>query len=46
MRRLKDYEQIIEHTFISEILQEAWFKYKKYIEVLYSEIDRSGYDIF
>ena len=39
------YEQLVEHAFISEILQEAWFKYGKIIEVLRSEIDSSGYDL-
>lgn len=39
------FEQMTEHVFISEILQEAWFRYGKIIEVLRSEIDASGYDI-
>lgn len=39
------FEQMIEHVFISEILQEAWFRHGKIIEVLRSEIDASGYDI-
>ena len=39
------YEQLVEHTFISELLQEAWFRYGKIVEVLRSEIDSSGYDL-
>ena len=39
------YEQLVEHVFISEVLQEAWFRYGKTVEVLRSEIDSSGYDV-
>lgn len=39
------YEQLVEHVFISEILQEAWYRHEKTIEVLRSEIDASGYDV-
>ncbi len=39
------YEQLIEHVFISEILQEVWFKFNSTVEVLRSEIDSYGYDI-
>ena len=39
------YEQLVEHAFISELLQEAWFRYSKTVEVLRSEIDTSGYDL-
>ena len=39
------YEQLVEHSFISEILQEAYLRYGVIIEVLHSEIDCSGYDI-
>ena len=39
------YEQLVEHAFISELLQEAWFRYGKTVEVLRSEIDTSGYDL-
>ena len=39
------YEQLAEHVFISEILQEAFFRFGKTVEVLHSEIDNSGYDI-
>jgi hypothetical protein len=28
------YEQLVEHAFISELLQEAWFRYGKTVEVL------------
>ena len=39
------YEQLAEHVFISELLQEAFFRFGKTVEVLRSEIDSSGYDI-
>jgi len=39
------YEQLVEHAFISELLQEAWYRYGKAVEVLRSEIDSSGYDL-
>lgn len=46
-RHLKSnfYEQLVEHAFISELLQEAWFRYGKAVEVLRSEIDSFGYDL-
>ena len=33
------YEQLVEHVFISEVLQEAWYRYRQTVEVLRSEID-------
>lgn len=39
------YEQLVEHVFISEILQEVWFSFQKTVEVLRSEVDASGYDL-
>lgn len=39
------YEQLVEHVFISEILQEAWFGHEESVEVLRSEVDSSGYDL-
>lgn len=39
------YEQLVEHLFIVELLQEAWFRHKRVVEVLRSEIDASGFDI-
>lgn len=39
------YEQLIEHLFISEVLQEMRFKFNQWPEVLKAEIDASGYDI-
>jgi len=38
-------EQMIEHLFISELMQEAWFGRKQPIEVLRSEVDLWGYDL-
>jgi len=39
------YEQLVEHVFISEVLQEAWYRYGETVEVLRSEVDASGYDV-
>lgn len=39
------YEQLTEHVFVSEVLQEAWFGFGRTVEVLRSEIDASGYDL-
>ena len=38
------YEQLVEHVFVSEVLQEAWYAHGQIVEVLRSEIDASGYD--
>lgn len=38
-------EKLLEHVFVSEILQEAWINRNKTIEVLRSEVDSSGYDL-
>lgn len=39
------YEQLVEHVFIAELLQDAWFGFHKVVEVLRSEIDAAGYDL-
>lgn len=39
------YEQLVEHVFIAELLQEAWFRHHETVEVLRSEIDASGFDL-
>ena len=39
------YEQLVEHVFISEVLQECWYRHGVRVEVLKAEIDASGYDI-
>jgi hypothetical protein len=39
------YEQLVEHVFVSEVLQEVWFSFRKTVEVLRSEVDVSGYDL-
>lgn len=39
------YEQLVEHVFISEVLQESWFSFGETVEVLRSEVDASGYDL-
>ena len=43
--RSRDRENLIEHVFISEILQECWFVREQPIEVLRSEVDAYGYDL-
>jgi hypothetical protein len=44
-RKSNFYDQLTEHVFVSEILQETYFRYNKIVEVLHSEIDCSGYDV-
>jgi hypothetical protein len=44
-RRSSFYEQLVEHVFISEVLQEAWLGFREMVEVLRSEVDASGYDL-
>jgi hypothetical protein len=39
------FEQLVEHAFVSEILQEVYFGRGQVVEVLRSEIDASGYDL-
>jgi hypothetical protein len=38
-------EQLVEHVFLAELLQEVWYRYKKTVEVLRAEVDASGYDV-
>lgn len=38
-------EQMVEHEFISRVIQHVWFTHRERIEVLRSEIDDYGYDI-
>lgn len=39
------YEQVVEHVFVSEVLQEIWYGFGITAEVLRSEVDASGYDV-
>ena len=39
------YEQLVEHIFVAELLQEAWYGHREVVEVLRAEIDVSGFDI-
>ncbi|WP_145349641.1 hypothetical protein [Roseimaritima multifibrata] len=39
------FEQLVEHVFISELLQEVYYRFGMVVEVLRSEIDASGYDV-
>jgi hypothetical protein len=38
-------ENIMEHAFLSEVLQHCWFMRHHYVEVIRPEVDASGYDI-
>jgi hypothetical protein len=35
----------MEHIFLSEVLQEFWFKRRQVVEVLRAEVDAAGYDV-
>ncbi|MBS0263752.1 MAG: hypothetical protein JSS02_17555 [Planctomycetes bacterium] len=39
------FEQLVEHVFIAEVLQEAWYHFHEVVEVLRSEVDAFGYDL-
>jgi hypothetical protein len=39
------HEPLVEHVFISELLQEAWYTFGMTTEVLRSEVDASGYGV-
>jgi hypothetical protein len=39
------FEKVMEHVFISEVLQETWYGFGKVVEVLRSEVDASGFDV-
>jgi hypothetical protein len=38
-------EALIEHVFVAEVLQEAWFVREKLVDVLRPEVDAAGYDL-
>ncbi|WP_435018575.1 hypothetical protein TA3x_000554 [Tundrisphaera sp. TA3] len=38
-------ESLVEHVFISEVLQEVFYAFGETVEVLRSEVDASGYDV-
>lgn len=38
-------EKLMEHIFLSEVLQECWFKRRQVVEVLRAEVDAAGYDL-
>lgn len=44
-RKSTFFEQLVEHVFISEILQESYYGSGMTVEVLRAEIDASGYDL-
>lgn len=39
------FEQLVEHAFVSEILQEVYYGRGQVVEVLRSEVDSYGYDL-
>lgn len=38
-------EKLMEHLFLSEVLQECWFRRRQAVEVLRAEVDAAGYDL-
>lgn len=38
-------EKLMEHIFLSEVLQECWFNRRQIVEVLRAEVDAAGYDL-
>ncbi len=38
-------EKLVEHVFISEVIQDVYYAFGRTVEVLRSEVDASGYDI-
>lgn len=38
-------EKLMEHIFLSEVLQECWFQRRQIVEVLRAEVDAAGYDL-
>lgn len=38
-------EKLMEHIFLSEVLQECWFRRRQIVEVLRAEVDAAGYDV-
>lgn len=38
-------EHLLEHVFLSEILQEVWFSRQQVIDVLHTSVDAFGYDV-
>lgn len=43
--RFSFFEQLVEHVFVSEILQEVYYGRGQVVEVLRSEVDSYGYDL-
>jgi hypothetical protein len=39
------FEQMTNHVFLADLLQEAWYGFGKRIEVLRGEVDSDGYDV-
>ena len=45
MHHSSSMENLLEHVFIAEILQECWFRRMQRVEVLRAEVDAHGYDV-
>jgi len=39
------FEQMTNHVFLADLLQEAWYGFGKRVEVLRGEVDSDGYDV-
>ena len=39
------YEQMVEHVFLAEVMQEACYRFGKRVAVLRPEVDNEGYDL-
>lgn len=38
-------ENVLEHVFLAELLQEAWFGRRQVVDVLHTSVDAFGYDV-
>lgn len=44
-RNSRSHEQMIEHAFLSDLMQEIWFSRGEVVEVSKAEVDAWGYDV-
>lgn len=44
-RHSRSHEQMIEHAFLSDLMQELWFSRHQVVEVSKAEVDAWGYDV-
>ena len=38
-------ESLLEHVFLSELLQESWLRRERVVDILRPDVDRAGYDL-